>query len=281
MLKIGCHLSTSKGYMGMAREAVRIGADTFQFFTRNPRGSRAKALDPDDVSQFNAFAAAHGLGPILGHAAYTLNPAAVDPRQQDFAREIMADDLDRLERTPGALYNFHPGRHPRPESEEAVRLVAGTLNAVLKPEQGTLVLLETMSGQGSEVGGRFETLRDIIAAVDLKDHVGVCLDTCHVFVAGYDLVGELDLVLQGFDAVIGLDRLKAVHANDAQYPLGSGKDRHAGIGRGHIGIEGFRGIVNHPALADVPFYLETHNDPDGYGREMQLLRGLRADEAAG
>ena len=274
MLRLGCHLSTAKGYMGMAREAVRIGANTFQFFTRNPRGAKAKALDLEDVRQFNVFAREHDLGPILGHASYTINPAATDPHQQDFARQIMRDDLARLEHTPGAMYNVHPGRHPRPESDEAVRLVAETLDAVLTKDQHTMVLLETMSGSGSEVGGRFETLRDIIAAARFGDRLGVCLDTCHVFAAGYDIVGTLDLVVRGFDAIVGLERLKAIHCNDSKFPLGSGMDRHELIGKGHIGIEGFRGIINYPALSPVPFYLETHSDPDGYGREMDLLRSL-------
>ena len=272
---VGCHLSTAKGYMGMAREAVRIGADTFQFFTRNPRGSKAKALDPEDVRQFNQFASEKGLGPILGHAAYTVNPAAAEPERREFSLGIMADDIGRLEETPGARYNFHPGHHPQPTSDQALRLVAEALNAVLEKSQQTVVLLETMSGHTSEVGGSFESLRDIIAGVELRDRVGVCLDTCHVFAAGYDIVGQLDLVMRGFDAVVGLERLKAVHCNDSKFPLGSRMDRHEFIGQGEIGIEGFRGLVNHPALREVPFYLETHSDPDGYGREMNLLRSLQ------
>ena len=271
---LGCHLSTAKGYMGMGKEAVRIGADTFQFFTRNPRGAKAKALDLADVASFNAFAEEHRLGPIMGHSAYTLNPAATDGHQKDFAREFMADDIARLEHTPGAYYNFHPGRHPRPESAEAAALIAETLNAVLRPEQQTLVLLEAMSGHGSEIGGKFETLRAIIDAVALHDKLGVCLDTCHVFAAGYDIVDDLDGVLRHFDATVGLSRLKAVHCNDSKFPLASGKDRHANIGEGYIGLEGFRRIMTHPALRDLPFYLETHNDPDGYGREIALLREL-------
>ncbi len=277
MLNIGCHLSTTLGYMGMGKEALRIGATTFQFFTRNPRGAKAKALDLDDVAIFNGFARDHGLGPIMGHASYTLNPASRDAHKQDYAREIMADDIGRLEHTPGALYNFHPGTHPEPLSEEVVGLVADILNTVLRSDQRTLVLLETMSGQGSEVGGRFETLAAIIDSVAHKDRLGVCLDTAHVFAAGYDIVNGLDGVLRQFDKTVGLKRLRAVHCNDAKFPLASGKDRHAAIGEGHIGLDGFRGIVNHPALKDLPFYLETPNDNDGYSREIALLRGLKKD----
>ncbi|SBW08663.1 putative endonuclease 4 [uncultured delta proteobacterium] len=274
MLNIGCHLSTTKGYLAMGKEALRIGASTFQFFTRNPRGAKAKALDPADVAAFNDLAKKHGLGPIMGHSAYTLNPAAADGRPRDFAREFMADDIERLEQTPGAYYNIHPGRHPKPDSPAAAANVADALNAVMRPGQKTLVLLETMAGGGSEVGGRFATLRAIIDGVAFPDRLGVCLDTCHVFAAGYDIVNDLDGVLRDFDAAIGLGRLRAVHCNDSKFPLASGKDRHANIGEGHIGLEGFRRIVTHPALKDLPFYLETHNEPDGYGREIALLREL-------
>lgn len=274
MLNAGCHLSTAKGYLGMGREAVRIGASTFQFFTRNPRGARAKAIDPADVAAFNQFAAEHRIGPILGHAAYTLNPAAEDADKRSFAREIMADDLDRLERTPGAMYNFHPGHHPRPASPEAAQAVSGLLNEVLRPDRQTPALIETMSGHGNELGGRFEQIAAILDGVRLREQVGVCLDTCHVYAAGYDIVRELDLVLRHFDRVIGLHRLRAVHCNDSKYPLGSGQDRHEHIGKGYIGLEGFRGLVRHPALAGLPFYLETHGDPDDYGREIALLRSL-------
>lgn len=274
MLNIGCHLSTTKGYLAMGKEALRIGASTFQFFTRNPRGAKAKALDPADVAAFNALAKEHGLGPIMGHGAYTLNPAATDGRPRDFAREFMADDIERLEQTPGAYYNIHPGRHPEPDSPAAAAQVADTLNAVMRPGQKTLVLLETMAGSGSEVGGNFATLRAIIDGAAFPDRLGVCLDTCHVFAAGYDIVNDLDGVLRDFDAVVGLNRLRAIHCNDSKFPLASGKDRHANIGEGHIGLEGFRRIVTHPALKDLPFYLETHNDPDGYGREIALLREL-------
>jgi len=275
MLNIGCHLSTTLGYVGMGKEARRIGASTFQFFTRNPRGAKAKVLNIDDVTAFAAFAREQGLGPIMGHASYTLNPATRDAHKQHYTREMMADDIGRLEYTPGALYNFHPGSHSNPLSEEAVSLVADTLNAVLNPGQHTVALLETMSGHGSEVGGRFETLAAIIDAVRHKDKLGVCLDTAHVFAAGYDIVNDLDGVLRRFDETVGLKRLRAVHCNDSKFPLGSGKDRHAAIGEGHIGFEGFLGIINHPALRDLPFYLETPNDNDGYGHEIALLRGFR------
>lgn len=259
----------------MGKEAVRIGADTFQFFTRNPRGARAKALDPEDVAAFNAYAAEHALGPIMGHASYAQNPTSPDRHKQNFVREIMADDIARLEQTPGAFYNFHPGNNPEPLSEQTAALVAGVLNDVLRPGMRTVVLLETMSGHGSEVGGRFETLRAVIDGVAHAERLGVCLDTCHVFAAGYDIVDDLDGVLERFDKTLGLGRLRAIHCNDSKFPLASGKDRHANIGEGYIGLGGFRRIVNHPALRNLPFYLETHNDPDGYGREIALLKTLQ------
>ena len=274
MLTLGCHLSVSKGYLGMAKEAARIGANCFQFFTRNPRGAKAKALDPDDIAAFRAFTAEKGIGPILGHAAYTINPASTDPHKREFAQTIMRDDIERLAVAPGALYVFHPGNHPDPASDDAARLVADTLNRVL-PENGTItILLETMSGHGSEVGGTFEGLRAVIDRVERKEMLGVCLDSCHVFAAGYDIVNDLDGMLERFDAVIGLDRLRALHCNDSLFPLGSGKDRHANIGEGHISLPGFTKIVNNPVLSALPMYLETRNDPDGYGREITLLRGL-------
>lgn len=274
MLIIGCHLSTVKGYLAMGKEAVRIGADTFQFFTRNPRGSKAKALNTDDVAAFNAFAKENNLGPLLGHAAYTLNPAAVDEHQKTFAREFMLDDLSRLKETPGAMYNFHPGRHSAPDSANAALAVADCLNAILQEPRGTSVLLETMAGHASEVGRNFETLRRIIDKVKYSDRLGVCLDTCHVFAAGYDIAGDPDAVFRQFDDVIGLDRLKAVHLNDSKFPLGSRMDRHENIGKGYIGLAGFEKIINHPALNGVAMFLETHNDPDGYGREIALLKSL-------
>lgn len=258
----------------MGKEAVRIGADTFQFFTRNPRGSKAKALNAGDIAAFNLYARENKLGPILGHAAYTLNPAATDEHQKSFAREFMRDDLSRLKETPGSMYNFHPGRHPNPDSDTAARAVADCLNAVLQEPQGCSVLLETMAGHASEVGRTFEILRHIIDHVQYKERLGICLDTCHVFAAGYDIAGNPDAVFQKFNDIIGLDRLKAVHLNDSKFPLGSRMDRHENIGKGYIGLAGFEKIINHPALDGVPMFLETHNDPDGYGREIALLKNL-------
>ena len=278
MLIIGCHLSTAKGFLAMGKEAARIGANTFQFFTRNPRGSRAKALNQTDVAAFVSFAREHAIGPILGHASYTLNPAAEDAHQRDYAKEIMADDLERLENFPGSLYNFHPGRHKEADGPRAAGLVADTLNSVLREDMNTTVLLETMSGQGGELGGTFENLKAIMDATTLSHKLGVCLDTCHIFAAGYDIVNDLDMVIRYFDKIVGLGRLRAIHCNDSQYPLGSRKDRHANIGDGHIGRQGFAGIINHPALRGLPFYLETHNDPDGYGKEIALLRQLYREE---
>ncbi len=271
-LIIGCHLSSSKGFYHMGREAVSIGANTFQFFTRNPRGSRAKAIDPVDVTRYQAFAQEHGIRKILAHAPYTLNPCSKDPHVREFALETMADDLLRMEHVPGNCYNFHPGSHVGQGSEEGIRLIAGTLNEILKPEQHTAVLLETMAGKGSEVGRSFEELRQIIDRVELSDHVGVCLDTCHVYDAGYDIVGDLDGVLEAFDRIIGLDRLRAVHVNDSKNPFASHKDRHEKIGEGSIGLEAFVRLINHPALKGLPFYLETPNELPGYRAEIALLR---------
>ena len=271
-LIIGCHLSSSKGFYHMGKEAVSIGANTFQFFTRNPRGSRAKAVDPEDVERYLAFAAEHGIKKILAHAPYTLNACSKDPHVREFALETMADDLLRMEYVPGNCYNFHPGSHVGQGSEEGVRLIAETLNAILKPQQHTTVLLETMAGKGSEVGRSFGELKQILDRVELSDHVGVCLDTCHVYDAGYDIVGDLDGVLEEFDRVIGLGRLKAVHVNDSKNPFASHKDRHEKIGAGSIGLEALVKIVSHPALRELPFYLETPNELPGYQAEIALLR---------
>lgn len=272
MLKIGCHLSSSKGYAAMGREARRIGADTFQFFTRNPRGGSAKQLDPEDVAEFLAFAREQGIEKILAHAPYTLNACSADPHVQEFARNTMADDLERLEYTPGNYYNFHPGSHVKQGAEKGIEYISGMLNTVLKPGQHTTVLLETMSGKGSEVGRSFEELRAILDRVELSDQMGVCLDTCHVWDAGYDIAGNLDGVLEEFDRIIGLGRLKAIHLNDSMNPLGAAKDRHAKIGEGRIGLRALSGVVCHPALRELPFYLETPNDLDGYAREIALMK---------
>ena len=272
MLRIGCHLSSSKGYQAMGKEAEKIGAGTFQFFTRNPRGGSAKKIDPDDAEQFLAFASEKGIEKILAHAPYTLNGCSVDENIRRFARETMEDDLNRMEYTPGNCYNFHPGSHVKQGTEKGIEYIAEMLNLILKPEQSTTVLLETMAGKGSEVGREFEELREILDRVELKDKMGVCLDTCHVWDGGYDIVGDLDGVLNHFDDVIGLGRLRAIHLNDSMNPLGAHKDRHAKIGEGHIGLEAMVRIINHPALRDLPFYLETPNDLDGYAREIALLK---------
>ncbi len=272
MLKIGCHLSASKGYLHMAKEITAIGGNTFQFFTRNPRGGSAKPLDEKDAAAFRKYAAENGVEVILAHAPYTLNGCSADPAIRDFARRTMADDLERMEATPGNLYNFHPGSHVGQGVEAGITMIADMLNSILKPEQTTIVLLETMAGKGSEVGGRFEELREILDRVSLKDKMGVCLDTCHVNDAGYDIVNQLDGVLTEFDRIIGLDRLKAVHINDSKNPLGAHKDRHEKIGEGFIGTDGILRVMRHAALRELPFYLETPNELDGYEREIHLLK---------
>lgn len=272
MLTVGCHLSSSKGYLAMGKDAVKINANTFQFFTRNPRGGNAKAIVPSDVEAYLAFAAEHKITRILAHAPYTLNACSADKNLREFARATMADDLDRMEYTPGNCYNFHPGSHVKQGVETGISYIADMLNAILKPEQTTTVLLETMAGKGSEVGRSFEELREILDRVTLSDHMGICLDTCHVWDGGYDIVNHLDEVLTEFDRIIRLSRLKAIHLNDSLNPLGAHKDRHARIGEGHIGKEALIRIINHPALQNLPFYLETPNELDGYAAEIALLR---------
>lgn len=274
MLTIGCHLSSSRGYLAMGKDAVKINANTFQFFTRNPRGGNARDIDPEDVSAFLEFAREHGISRILAHAPYTLNACSADEKIRDFARRTMADDLLRMEYTPGNCYNFHPGSHTGQGAEEGIRLISEMLNEILKPEQTTTVLLETMAGKGTEVGRSFEELAAILERVELKDHMGVCLDTCHVYDAGYDIVDHLDDVLEGFDRVVGLSKLKAIHLNDSKNPFESHKDRHEKIGEGSLGLAAFERIVTHPALAGLPFYLETPNELDGYAKEIALLRGF-------
>ena len=271
-LTIGCHLSSAKGYLHMAKTAVSIGASTFQFFTRNPRGGKAKALDPEDIAAFHAYAEEQGMTVFLAHAPYTLNPAAADARVQEFARETFADDLARMEATPGQLYNFHPGSHVKQGVSVGIEKIAAVLNEVLRPEQTTTVLLETMAGKGTEVGRSFEELAAIIERTELSDHVGVCLDTCQVWDAGYDIAGDLDGVLETFDRTVGLDRLKAVHLNDSLNPCGARKDRHARIGEGHIGFEALSAVTRHPALRGLPFFLETPNELPGYAEEIARLR---------
>ena len=274
MLRIGCHLSSSKGFLHMGKEAVQIGANTFQFFTRNPRGSKAKEIDEKDVQAYHKFAEEHGISRILAHAPYTLNPCSKDAHTREFALMTMEDDLKRMEYVPGNCYNFHPGSHVGQGAEEGIRLIADTLNQILKKEQHTTVLLETMAGKGTEVGRSFEEIRAILDKIDLKDHMGVCLDTCHVYDAGYDIVNHLDQVLEEFDAVIGLECLKAIHMNDSKNPFASHKDRHEKIGEGSLGTETFRQMVNHPLLAGIPIYLETPNELDGYARAIQMLRDM-------
>lgn len=272
MLKIGCHLSSSKGYLAMGKDAVSIGANVFQFFTRNPRGGKAKEINPDDVRKFLEFAGEHGIANFLAHAPYTLNACAADERIREFAKETFADDLQRLEYTPGSMYNFHPGSHVGQGAEKGIEYIADTLNLVMKPEQSTTVLLETMAGKGSEVGRSFEELQRIIEKVELKEKLGVCLDTCHVFDGGYDIAEHLDEVLLEFDKVIGLNRLKAIHLNDSMNTLGSHKDRHAKIGEGNIGKEALVRVINHPSLRELPFYLETPNELSGYAEEIAMLK---------
>lgn len=272
MLTVGCHLSSSKGYLSMGKDAVKINANTFQFFTRNPRGGNAKAIVPSDVEAYLAFAAEHNITRILAHAPYTLNACSADEHLREFARATMADDLARMEYTPGNCYNFHPGSHVKQGVEIGITYISDMLNAILKPEQTTTVLLETMAGKGSEIGRSFEELREILDRVTLSDHMGICLDTCHVWDGGYDIVNHLDEVLTEFDRIIGLSRLKAIHLNDSLNPLGAHKDRHARIGEGYIGKEALLRIINHPALRKLPFYLETPNELDGYAAEIALLR---------
>ena len=272
MLTLGCHLSASKGYLHMGREATELGGNTFQFFTRNPRGGNAKELDLKDVAAFQAFAREHGIPVILAHAPYTLNGCSADEKVRDFAVRTMADDLRRMEATPGNLYNFHPGSHVGQGVETGISFIAEMLNTVLNPDMTTTVLLETMAGKGSEVGSRFEELREIIDRTEHREKLGVCLDTCHVNDAGYDLVHDLDGVLTQFDKVIGLERLKAVHVNDSKNPLGAHKDRHEKIGEGTLGLDAIVRVMTHPALREKPFYLETPNDLAGYAHEIALLR---------
>ena len=274
MLSIGCHLSSSKGYLSMGKEAVKIDANTFQFFTRNPRGSRAKALDTGDIEAYLAFAREHGIGRILAHAPYTLNACSADDSVREFAYLTMADDLNRLEHTPGNCYNFHPGSHVGQGAETGCRQIAEMLDRVVKPGQKTVVLLETMAGKGSEIGGKFEELRTILDMAQCGDRLGVCLDTCHVSDGCYDVTNHLDQVLEAFDRIIGLDRLKAVHVNDSMNPLGARKDRHALIGQGTIGTEAIVRIIAHPSLKHLPFLLETPTDDKGHGEEIAMLRRL-------
>lgn len=277
MLNIGCHLSASKGFKNMGEESLKIKANTFQFFTRNPRGGKAKEIKQDDVDSLLKIMKDNNFAPILAHAPYTLNLCSGDEKIREFAKNTMADDLKRMEYVPGNLYNFHPGSHVKQGVEIGIDYITQMLNEVLKPEQTTKVLLETMAGKGSEIGRSFEELRAIIDRVELNDHLGVCLDTCHVYDAGYDIVNDLDGVLKQFDEIIGIDRLYAIHINDSKNPFESHKDRHEKIGEGSIGTEAFERIINHPMLADKPFFLETPNELDGYAKEIALLKSLRRE----
>lgn len=278
MFYIGCHLSAAKGYLAMGKEAVKLGANVFQFFTRNPRGGSVKALDLEDIEKYNAFHAEQHFGTLLAHAPYTMNPCATKEDLRSFARSTMKEDLARLELLPDVMFNFHPGSHVKQGTEIGIPLIADALNEILSAEGKTPVLLETMAGKGSEVGRSFEELRAILDRVEQKERMGVCLDTCHVYDGGYDIIGDLDGVLQAFDEIIGLDRLKAIHLNDSKNPIGSHKDRHEKIGEGTLGLTGIANIINHPKLCHLPFYLETPNEAAGYAKEISLLKSLREEK---
>lgn len=278
MFTIGCHLSVSKGYLHMAKEATSIGANTFQFFPRNPRGGESKPLVPEDVEALSAWMKEHRFGKILCHGAYTMNGASLKEEVRNFARQAIREDLVKVSQLPDCLYNFHPGTHLKQGAEKAIPLIADMVNFAMDYEDlNTTVLLETMAGKGTEVGRSFEELADIIEKVERKDRIGVCLDTCHIYDGGYDIVNDLDGVLAEFDKVIGLERLKAIHLNDDKNPMGSQKDRHEKIGKGTIGLEAFERIINHPSLRDLPFYLETPNDLAGYKEEIEILKALRKE----
>lgn len=274
MLHIGCHLSSSKGFLAMGKTALSIGADTFQFFTRNPRGGKAKAVDAEDALALQNLCAEHKFAPLLAHAPYTMNPCAADAKLLDFAHMVMEGDLAMLEYVPGNMYNFHPGSHVKQGAELGMQKIAAMLNSVMHKDLHTVVLLETMSGKGTEVGRSFEELAAILDKVQLNEKMGVCLDTCHIFDGGYDIVNNLEGVLEQFDKIIGLEKLRAVHLNDSKNILGSHKDRHACIGEGNIGLDALSAVTNHPLLRRLPFYLETPNELDGYAREIALLRRL-------
>ena len=275
---IGCHLSVSKGFLPMGKDALKIGANTMQFFTRNPRGGKAKDIDENDINSFLSFCSDNGITSFLAHAPYTLNPCSANEDTRRFAAETMADDLKRLEMLGGCMYNFHPGSHTGQVVETGIEQISATLNEVIAPEQSTVVLLETMAGKGSEIGRSFEEIRAIIDKVRIKEKIGVCLDTCHVHDAGYDIVDKLDSVIDEFDKTVGLEYLRAIHINDSLNPCGAHKDRHAKIGEGYIGTAAFERIVNHPALKALPFYLETPNELPGYAEEIALLKSLRKQD---
>ncbi len=274
-LYLGYHLSSANGFEAMGREAISAGANTFAFFTRNPRGGKAKDIDPDDAKALRSMVE-NAFGPLVAHAPYTLNPCSDKPNVREFAHICMVEDLERMEYLPGNYYNFHPGSHVGQGVDAGITMIVDLLNDIISPSQNTILLLETMSGKGSEIGGTFEELAAILDGVKQKDHIGVCMDTCHVHDAGYDIAGDLDGVLDAFDRIVGLDKLKALHINDSKNPLGSHKDRHACIGEGTLGLDAIGRFINHPALAGLPCILETPNDFEGYKREIQLLRAYDA-----
>ena len=274
MLNIGCHLSISNGYAAMGKDALKIGANTFQFFTRNPRGGSAKEIDPTDAEALVKLMEENNFAPILAHAPYTLNLCSAEPKTRQFGRAMMIDDLRRMEQLPCKLYNFHPGSHTSQPIDVAIGQIIEALNSIITPEQRTIVLLETMAGKGSEVGRTFEELKQILDGIHLQDKMGVCMDTCHLYDAGYDIVNDLEGVLAHFDKVIGLERLYAVHLNDSMNPMGSGKDRHATISEGTIGLEAMKRVINHPKLTHLPFYLETPNELEGHAKEIEILKEM-------
>jgi len=274
MLNIGCHLSISKGFYNMGKEALSIGANTFQFFSRNPRGGKAKAIDEKDVAALLELIKENNFATLLAHAPYTLNACSADEKTRNFAHEMLADDLLRMEYVPNSFYNFHPGSHVGQGIEIGIDYIVSMLNTLIKPEQTTIILLETMSGKGSEVGSNFQELKQILDRVTLPEKMGVCLDTCHVYDAGYDIVKDLDGVIEEFDKIIGLDKLYAIHLNDSKNPFSSHKDRHETIGEGFIGIDAMARIINHPKLRDLPFFLETPNELPGHAKEISLLKSL-------
>ena len=272
MINIGCHLSSSGGFLAMGKHATELGADTFAFFTRNPRGGSAKEIDPKDAEALVAYMAEHNFGKLVAHAPYTMNVCAAKPDIREFSRNVLKDDIKRMEYVPGNYYNFHPGSHVGQGAEEAIPMIADALNEAMFENQKTIVLLETMAGKGSEVGRNFEELKAIIDRVELKDKIGVCFDTCHTWDGGYDVVGNIDAVLDEFDKVIGLERLYALHLNDSKNPMDSHKDRHEKIGEGEIGADGIRRVITHPLLQGKPFILETPNEDEGYKAEIALIR---------
>ncbi|MEA5001159.1 MAG: deoxyribonuclease IV [Endomicrobiaceae bacterium] len=274
MLNIGCHLSSSGGYENMAKQAIEIGANTFQFFTRNPRGFKAKDIDYEDVKAFIQTAENNNFAKILAHAPYTLNPCSADKSIRALAKEILKDDIKRLELTPNNMYNLHPGSHVGQGVSEGIKYIAEALNENLSKKQTTLILLETMSGKGSEIGAKFEEIKQIMDKIELKEKIGVCLDTCHIYDGGYDIVNDLEGVIKEFDSIIGIKNLKAIHLNDSMNPFNNHKDRHQKIGEGSLGIKTIKNVINHPKLKNLPFYLETPNEIEGYAKEIALLKSL-------